>query len=330
MAWGNSATQYFYQLTPECILDHIEQSTGLQCTGRVQALNSLENRVYEIEIINDEAQHPYDNFIIAKFYRPGRWSEQQILAEHQFLHELQQADIPVVAPRFFIDKKTLHYANSIYYTTFPKMSGRNPEELSFDELAIIGRLLARLHTVGATQKSISRINLTPDTYGRANLHYLIENDFLPPEIKQDYIQMVNAICDKSDPWFKCVKMQRIHGDCHLGNLLQGQHGFYWVDFDDMVIGPPVQDVWLIVPGRDEESQIRLRHLLDAYLSFCDFDRKSLRLIEPLRALRYINFSAWIAKRRDDPAFLHAFPDFGTPRYWLQQLTDLQQQWALMA
>jgi len=332
-AWGQKDTQYFFELTPDRILDAVE-SVGIRCTGRSLALNSMENRVYEVEVeVEDRSRlkSPSEAFRIVKFYRPGRWSAAQIQEEHQFLVDLQENEIPVVAPLPFADGSTLKKIPdaNIWYTVFPKIGGRSPEELDREQLERVGRLLARLHNVGAVRTATHRVAINPDTYGRSNLQYLLEHRMIPAEIEGAYADVVKQICDFSEPWFVEAESQRIHGDCHFGNLLWGPSGPFWVDFDDMVRGPCVQDVWLIMPGRDEYAREQLGIMLDAYDQMRPFDRRTLRLIEPLRALRFVHFSAWIARRWADPAFPRVFSHFGTQRYWQEQLQDLQEQLRLI-
>ncbi len=323
--WGDAHTRYFYQLTPDRILDAVESSTGTRCTGRALALNSLENRVYELEIELDEPpQDPAARFLIAKFYRPGRWSEAQIRDEHAFLLELAEQEIPVVAPIRLIDGETLHKLKDadIWYAVFPKIGGRSPDELNDDQLMQVGRLLARIHNVGAARSSSHRIHLNPATYGLANLRHLLDAKIIPPQIAGAYTEVVERICATSAPLFEATSTHRIHGDCHMGNLLMGRERFFFVDFDDMVTGPAVQDIWLLIPGRDDYARRQLEALLEGYTTMRDFDRQSLRLIEPLRALRFVHFSAWIGRRWQDPSFPRAFPQFGTDSYWNEQLRDL--------
>jgi len=332
-AWGSAETKFFFELTPERILDAVEAS-GYRCTGRCLTLNSMENRVYEVELELDEGvvlKTPSERFRIVKFYRPGRWSETQILEEHQFLRELNDAEIPAVAPLPFSDGKTLHRIAEIdiWYTVFPKVGGRSPDELKPDQLEQIGRLMARMHNVGAAKDAPHRILLNPASYGQENLNYLLESGSLPVDIRDRYKQLVEDICRIVEPWFAKTKVQRIHGDCHPGNLLWGTEGAFFVDFDDMVRGPCVQDLWLLVPGRDEESNRQMNQMIAGYEQMREFDWDSLRLIEPLRALRFIHFSAWIAKRWNDPAFTRTFTQFGTPRYWHEQVSDLQEQLELI-
>ena len=332
-AWGQQDTQYFFELTPDRILDAVEE-VGIRCTGRSLALNSMENRVYEVEIeVEDRSslRSPSDAFRIVKFYRPGRWSEAQILEEHQFLADLKEDEIPVVAPLPFDDGSTLKKISdaNIWYTVFPKIGGRSPDELDREQLERVGRLLARLHNVGASRKATKRISINAEIYGRSNLQYLLDSRAIPAEIEATYSDVVKKICDLSEPMFAAAESQRIHGDCHFGNLLWGPTGPFWVDFDDMVNGPCVQDIWLIMPGRDEYAREQLDILLNAYEQMRPFDRQSLRLIEPLRALRFVHFSAWIARRWADPAFPRVFSHFGTPRYWQEQLSDMQEQLRLV-
>lgn len=321
-------TQYFFELTPERILTAVERS-GIRCTGRILTLNSMENRVYEAEIETEdsEVKSPSDRFRVVKFYRPGRWTKEQILEEHRFLLDLRAQDIPVVAPLAFSGGDTLQKADEIgiYYAVFPKCGGRMPEEMNDEQLEITGRLLARVHNVGAAREAEHRISLTPETYGLKNLEYLLSAGTIVTEVVQQYEETVRNICDAARPLFKKVKLQRIHGDCHLANILWGREGPFLVDFDDMVCGPCVQDLWLILPGRDEEARRQMQVLLAAYESMRRFDRESLGMIESLRALRIIHFSAWIAKRWKDPAFQRAFPDFGSSRYWYEQLQCLREQ-----
>ena len=322
------ATQFFYEITPERILRAVE-TLGVRCTGRVLQLNSMENRVYEVELDVDDPDSltsPSQRFRIIKFYRPGRWTKEQILEEHKFLADLRSDDIPVIAPLTFGDGETLHLEkdSGIWYTIFPKAGGRSPDELTNEQLERVGRLLARMHQAGKRRDAPHRVRLTPEAYGRFNVQYLISTRVLPPEIEKSYSAVVDSICQISGEWFKEAATQRIHGDCHLGNVIWGREGFFMVDFDDMVIGPCVQDMWLLIPGRDEEARRQLRLMLTAYEQLRAFDQRELRLIEPLRALRLVHYAAWVARRWQDPAFPRSFPHFGSNQYWREQLADLQE------
>jgi Ser/Thr protein kinase RdoA (MazF antagonist) len=327
-------THAFFQLGPSQVLDSVEQA-GFQCTGRCLQLNSFENRVFEVEVEPDKRLDLLNcrrDRLVVKFYRPGRWSREQIEDEHSFLHQLVSEEIPVIAPLFINKKNTLGEATSekIMFTLFPKMGGRAPEDLSDDQLKWLGRLLARIHAVGARNPAKFRIELTPETYGLDDLDFLLENEFIPEPFDLRYEQLVNQIVDLIAPWFEDVTYQRLHGDCHRNNLLWNDHGPVFLDFDDMVMGPPVQDIWLLLPGTGKELDDAVEPLIEGYEIIRPFERETLRLIEPLRTLRLIHYAAWIARRWDDPAFTHAFPHFGTTGYWSEQIADLQKQYELMS
>lgn len=322
-----AATQFFFQLTPEKVLEAVE-ALGVRCTGRVLALNSLENRVYEVELDVDPSPDGgrWDTYRVVKFYRPGRWSREQIVEEHRFLKELSNVEIPVVGPLPFPNGETVAEVPGagIWYAIFPKVGGRILDEMSDSELRQIGRLIARMHNVGAASRFQHRIKLTTDTYGHANLAFLKEQKLLPPSVEGYYLGIAERILRTSEPWFKEAPSQRIHGDCHIGNILWHSQGCYIVDFDDSLEGPCVQDLWLLTPGRDEAA-VKLRQtILEGYEMMRQFDHSSLRLIEPLRALRMIHFTTWIAKRYEDPAFKQIFVDYGSERYWREQLIALQE------
>ncbi len=329
--WGDDETRYFFELTPDRVLEAVE-SAGFRCTGRCMALNSFENRVYDVELETDEepttVQGRLQNRKVVKFYRPGRWTAEQILEEHQFLADLVEAEIPAIAPLQFPDGGTLKKTpeGGIWYTIFPKVGGRAPDELSSQQHQTIGRLLARIHNVGSTRVASNRVKIHPSTYGLSNLQFLKEGGWLPLEFESRYRQAVESICQISAPWFEAAKTHRLHGDCHLGNLLWGDSGAFFLDFDDMVTGPAVQDLWLLLPERSRES---LEEILEGYSEMRDFDRRTLRLIEPLRALRFVHYTAWIARRWQDPAFPKAFPHFNTHRYWSDETDDLEKQLRLV-
>lgn len=326
-------TEFFYSITPERVLEAVE-SSGLIATGRCSALNSFENRVYDVELDPECVPPPPTPKVhrsyyhrVAKFYRPGRWTREQILEEHEFLQDLVDEEIPVIAPIKFPDGSTLRQMpdSGIYYALFPKVGGRAPDELDAPILQQIGRLIARIHAVGARRAAQHRVQLTPETYGRQNLHYLVEKKWLPAEFEKRYREAVEKICGIIEPWFEQARPIRIHGDCHLGNLLQGSEGLFFLDFDDMVRGPAVQDLWLLLPSRGAGGRPDLESLLEGYEEMRPFDRTTLKLIEPLRALRFVHYTAWLARRWEDPAFPPAFPQFNTHRYWSDETADLEQQ-----
>ena len=261
--------QFFFELTPDRVLDAVE-SGGFRVTGRCTALNSFENRVYDVELEGEETPaHPSQNRRvepqgsrrIVKFYRPGRWSREQLLEEHEFLADLEHAEIPAIAPLAFPDGETLKQTpvGGIWYALFPKVGGRAPDELSPEQLRWIGRLLGRIHAVGASKPARNRVLLSPTTYGRENLAFLLKGNLISLEFRSRYQAAVEKICKLVEPWFNETTVQRLHGDCHLGNLLWNQQGPFFLDFDDMVRGPAVQDLWLLLPGRDQEAQKQLEN-----------------------------------------------------------------------
>jgi Ser/Thr protein kinase RdoA (MazF antagonist) len=333
-AWGSAETQFFFALTPEHILNAAE-TFGVRCTGRCLTLNSMENRVFEVEVeaaVGDAGDGDLSaTRRVIKFYRPGRWSRAQILDEHRLLADLDAAGLTVVAPVPDADGATLRVTNSsgIYYALFPRVAGRNADEFTDEQLRQIGRLLARLHNTAAARPHTSRLALTAATYGMENLEYLYDSGTLPDDIADDYADVVEDICAWTAPLLAAARQQRIHGDCHLGNVLWRADLPFLVDFDDTVSGPCVQDLWLLAPGRDEEARRQRELLLEAYESLRVLDRAELALTEPLRALRYVHFSAWTAKRWRDPAFPRAFPHFTDRNYWRDQLLDLRECYDLM-
>jgi Ser/Thr protein kinase RdoA (MazF antagonist) len=327
--WGDEQTQHFHILGPDKVLQ-IAEGFGVSCTGRSLQLNSMENRVYQIEIEHEDSTIPLNHperYRIIKFYRPGRWSYEQIKEEHIFLQDLVDIEYPVVAPlmhpvndTIFRDEET-----GLLVSLFNKIGGRNVDELQPVQLSIVGRLLARLHLVGKKRSHQHRLTLTTDTYGDQNIDLIISLGVLPPELESTYINLVEDLLDLIEPLMEGVYLQRVHGDCHLGNLLDGANGLFWVDFDDTVMGPPVQDIWLVESGRDDYSRRRQETLLSAYETFTPFDYSTLRLIEPLRTLRLIHFSAWIGKRYQDDSFKRAYSEYGSKEYWLDQITTLREQ-----
>lgn len=320
LSWGAGPTQTFFSLTPDRVMEALEAQPILGerklCTGYVQQLASFENRVYEIEF-EDRSR------AVAKFYRPGRWDEAQIREEHEFMAEVQAEEITVVAPQWFERPgDTLgRSADGLYYCLFPKAGGRQPEDLPVPQLQQLGRLIARLHIVGSRKHAPHRLRLTPETYGAASLRYLLAEQRVSPQVESRFEQIVEAIIAHSRRCFEGQPLQRLHGDCHAGNILWNERtGPTFIDFDDMVMGPPVQDLWLLAP--DPEA---LAPLVEGYTQMRDLPQGSLALVECLRALRMIHYATWIAKRYEDPAFQRAFPQFESPRYWEDLTHDLERQ-----
>lgn len=307
----------FLQILPEVIFDAAETFGG-RCTGRFLALNAMENRVYDIEMEGGTR-------VVIKFYRPGRWSRETIQSEHDFLRALEAAEIPVVCPIADASGKTLFETNGVIFTIFPKRPGRLEPELNKEQLTRLGRFLARLHNVGAETKGAPRLTLNPQIYGRDSLKFLKEKNLLPLQMAGRFEQLVTEICDHSEPLFEDVENVLLHGDCHAGNILWNKDDPYFIDFDDMLYAPPVQDCWMLTGGDDSYGIDMRNQVLDAYEEIRAFDHSTLRLIEPLRALRMIHFTTWIAKRWEDGAFKLAFPTFGSDRYWQEQIEGLSLQ-----
>lgn len=309
-------TEDFFNLTPDIILNLVE-SLGLNPTGHCFALNSYENRVYSVKLEENEN-------IVVKFYRPGRWTKEQILEEHKFLFDLVESEIPVCAPRIF-KGESLFEKNGIYTAIWNRTGGRAPEELSEEELKMLGRYLGRLHNVGASKPASHRIQLNAEKYGKEPLRFLTEKGFIPITLQKKYSELVTEICEVYETYLEEEPFIRIHGDCHKGNILKGENGFFFLDFDDFLLGPAVQDIWMILPPQNAEGKLVRDILLSGYREFRDFNESSLRLIEVLRALRYVHYSAWIARRWEDPSFPNAFPHFGDEEYWVKETKDLEIQ-----
>jgi Ser/Thr protein kinase RdoA (MazF antagonist) len=309
-------TDLFLGLTPEAVLAAVE-AAGLRCNPVCYPLNSFENRVYEVELADQTR-------LIAKFYRPGRWSAEQILEEHRFIADLAAAEIPVATVRPFPDGATLRRTENIFYSLADRRGGRAPDELT-PELALrLGRLVGRLHNVGAADPAPHRLPFNADTFIREPLTWLEDEQVLPPHLEARYSAAAREIADIVDVRMEGVPIHRVHGDLHLGNLLLRDGLLHVLDFDDMVMGPAVQDLWLAIPGRDRDSQELRRRFLEGYEQFRLFDRRTLHLIEPLRGMRIIHYSAWLARRWHDPIFPVTWPHFGTPDYWERETADLEE------
>ncbi|MDP9121922.1 MAG: serine/threonine protein kinase [Acidobacteriota bacterium] len=312
------ATDLFLSLTPERVLAAVE-AAGLSCNPVCYPLNSFENRVYEVEL-EDRTR------VIAKFYRPGRWSEAQILEEHEFLRDLEQEEVPVCTVRPFPNGTTLQRTEEeIFYTLSDRCGGRAPDELDDRTARRLGMLVGRLHNVGARHAALHRLELTADIFIRADLAWLTEHGTLPSHLEQRYLDAAQAIAEAVDRRLVGVPTHRLHGDLHLGNLLLRNELLHVLDFDDMVIGPAVQDLWLALPGRDPQTLAQRELFISGYEQFRLFDRSTLALIEPLRGLRIVHYATWLARRWHDPAFPVAWPHFGTPEYWERETEDLEEQ-----
>ncbi len=312
-------------LTPDIVLDAIE-GAGRKCDGRMLALNSYENRVYQIWL-EDES------LIFAKFYRPQRWCDSQIGEEHGFVQELAEHEIPVVSPILLADGKTLNQFQDFRFAIYPKQGGRAPELEQANTLEWIGRFLGRIHAVGAIRDFAQRPPLNIETFGEEPRQYLLVSPFLPADLMHAWSSVVEqALIGVRQCYQRAgeIKLIRLHGDCHAGNVLWTESGPHFVDFDDSRMGPAIQDLWMLLSGETGDMTRQFADVLAGYEDFYEFDRRELHLIEALRTLRLIHYSAWIARRWDDPAFPAAFPWFNTQRYWQDRILELREQISLMA
>lgn len=313
----------FASLSPDWILAAVE-TTGVACDGRQLALNSYENRVYQVGVEDGEP-------LVAKFYRPGRWTRQQIEEEHAFLLELAAAELGVVAPLVYAGR-TLHTYEGFLFALFPRRGGRSPD-LDLDTLEQVGRCLGQLHAVGARAAFSCRQSLTIAAFGEASVRFLLEAGFIPDDLRPAYQTLTRdllaGIRSQVAAAGECRTL-RLHGDCHAGNLLWREGQPLLVDFDDCMSGPAVQDLWMLLSGDRAQQEAQLAALLDGYELFREFDRGELRLIEALRALRLLHYSAWLGRRWQDPAFPRSFPWFNTPRYWAAHVLALREQLAALA
>ena len=313
----------FDTLTPDLVLDAVE-SQGLLTDARVLALNSYENRVYQVGI---EGSQP----LIAKFYRPDRWSDAAIEEEHAFTAELAEHEVPVVAPIRHADSTLFSHAG-FRFALFPRRGGHAPEPGDLNQLYRLGQLLGRLHAIGASKPFEHRERISVEQFGHASLDTLLAGDFVPRELLPAFESVARDLLKRVEDAFARTPYSaiRLHGDCHPGNIMHRDEVFHLVDLDDCRSGPAVQDLWMMLAGDREERLGQLAELLEGYDEFHDFDPRELALIEPLRALRQLHHSAWLARRWDDPAFPRSFPWFGQPRYWGDQILALREQTAALA
>jgi len=310
-------------LTPDAVLNALD-SIGLHSDGRLLALNSYENRVYQIGL---EDASP----VVAKFYRPARWPDAAILEEHAFTQELAEREIPVVAP-MEIAGNTLHRYTDFRFTVYPRRGGRAPELDDPNTLEWMGRFIGRIHAVGALKTFQHRPTLDIASFGVAPREFLLNNNWIPPDLDAAYRSVINQALESVRHCYAragAVASIRLHGDCHAGNVLWTDNGPHFVDFDDSRMGPAVQDLWMMLSGERADRARQLADVLAGYEDFYDFDTRELHLIEALRTLRLIHYSAWLASRWEDPAFPIAFPWFNTQIYWQDRILELREQIALM-
>jgi Ser/Thr protein kinase RdoA (MazF antagonist) len=309
----------FHHLTPDTVLGLVEKALDIRCTNLCRPLASYINRVYELEGEDGEG-------LVVKFYRPGRWSRAALQDEHEFLLELASREIPVIAPLAVQGNSSLGEHEGVFFAVFPKCGGRSSDEFTDEQWLEIGRLLGRTHAVGANRIPEGRITMTPDKSTRQQADYLLSGKFLPADLAPQFGELVKDLIAEISPLFEGTEMIRIHGDCHFSNLIHRPgESFYLIDFDDMALGPPVQDFWMLLPGYREETFAEIDLFLEGYETFRDFDRWSLRLIEPLRAMRFIHYMAWCAYQVAEEGLSRVAPDFGSREYWRRELRDLAEQ-----
>jgi Ser/Thr protein kinase RdoA (MazF antagonist) len=301
------------------VISLVETALGVRCTNLFRPLNSYINRVYELEREDGAG-------LVAKFYRPGRWSRAALQDEHDFMRGLVQSEVPVIAPLALRDGGTLGSHEGMHFAVFPKKSGRTFDEYTDDQWLELGRLLGRVHTVGAALHPRDRITMAPDRSTRSQVDYILAGGFVLPELTGRFRELTDTLIDEVTPMFRGIEMICIHGDCHVSNLIyRPGESFYIIDFDDMSIGPPVQDFWMLLPGYRGDSLAEIDIFLEGYETFRRFDRGTLQLIGPLRAMRFIHYMAWCAHQVAEDGHSRVAPDFGTRDYWLRELGDLDKQ-----
>jgi Ser/Thr protein kinase RdoA (MazF antagonist) len=309
----------YEKLTPDLVLDAVE-ACGYLSDARILALNSYENRVYQVGI---EAGSP----LIAKFYRPERWTNEQIIEEHQFTQALKDLEISVVPPIIDEAGKTLHDYNGFRFALYLRQGGHAPNLDDFDALLSLGRTLGRIHALGKARLFTYRPTLNLQSFARDSYDFLLKNEFIPASLLNAYKTLGADLISRCEAIFSRVNYTpiRLHGDCHPGNILWREDNPHFVDFDDARNGPAIQDLWMLLSGEREQQTAQLSEVLEGYQEFCDFDFAELPLIEALRTLRIMHYSAWLARRWADPAFPRHFPWFNTERYWAEHILELREQ-----
>lgn len=320
---GSSGDLPYAGLTPDVVITSVEQA-GFSCDGHVLALNSYENRVYQVGV---EGRRP----LVVKFYRPGRWSDAAIEEEHGFADELVHAEVPVVAPLELGGRSLLRHAG-FRFAIFPSQGGRWPELGDPEERRIIGRFLGRIHMVGASRVFADRPSMDVDRLGQESRDWLLGSGWVPAHLEEAYETVTESLLAAVAASYAragAFRELRIHGDCHRGNILWTDDGPHFVDLDDCVTGPAIQDLWMLLSGDDDEMRSQFAEVIDGYSTFADFDPRELWLVEGLRTLRIMHYAAWIARRWADPAFPKAFPWFEETRYWEEHVLTLREQAALL-
>jgi Ser/Thr protein kinase RdoA (MazF antagonist) len=314
----------FDALTPDVVVQAVEQSYGVKLDGTVEPYPSYINRVYGIR--TDDGTP-----LIVKFYRPGRWSDEAILDEHQFLLDLDYAEVPAIPPILSPEETTLHEAavgdnQSYRYALFRKQGGRSFEGESDDDLRRLGAVVGRCHAVGRSAPAANRLTLRPETTTVPFAHELVESGTVHPSVRDEFLALVDQMVSAWSGAFAQCETFRIHGDCHRGNVLsRDAEGLVLIDFDDMMIGPAVQDLWMLLPERLDESRREFNLILEGYEQFREFDFRNAELVEPLRFMRMVYFLTWQARQRHDYWFTEHYPGWGGEAFWIKELEDLRLQ-----
>ncbi len=307
----------FHLPTPEKILDLVEEQLEVSCTNMIRPLNSYINRVFEL-------QDRDGNGLIIKFYRPGRWSIAALEEEHQFLVKLKEIEMPVVAPLNLKIGGTLGLYQDISYALFPKFGGRSSDEFNDDQWMELGRMMARVHSVGQQIEAKNRPIMHPSRTTREQQKFLVDSGLIQKDIVRDFVAVSDRLIEKIEPLFAGVEMSLIHGDCHFSNILmRPDEPMTLIDFDDMVIGPPVQDLWMLLPDVPEKCFVEMDLFIEGYNTFRKFDARTINLIEPLRGMRYIHYMAWCGYQALEDGDVKIIDQFGSRAYWQQEIADLE-------